>query len=681
MPRRRATATAEALTLPLDLPDDEYETDEQREWLAQQFEALTAELNVIRPSQWAEENRYLPPSNTPLPGFYSFDVAPYIREIVDCLSVDSSVREVSLMKGVQICGTTGIIENFLGYAIAHVQNAPVMLVTADAELAKLRMESNITPMIQLSGLEHLIKSADEKNTRKKGKTDKKIEWFGGGFLIPFGAQNANKLRSIPIRFLLRDEIDGWPAVVGKDGDPMKLSADRTAAFEGSRKIVNISTPLLEGQSKIKDRFLKGDQRYYEVRCLKCNAPQRLRWRRENARTGEITGIVWELQNGVLVPDSVRYLCKECAHPHTDDDKRRLLSPDNGAEWKPRAVAAEPYHRSYHLSALYSPPGMQSWAACVLKYLDGWDVERNRMRDPGKLQVFYNNVLGETFEQRGERVTFDKVSPHRRPEYHFGQIPNKFAEQHCGGPVLLLTCTVDVQADNLAVAVFGWCRDRRAILIDYWRFEGNTEQLDEPRTWKRLDGLITEKVYLADDGKRYRIGARSMTLVDSGYRTDQVYSYCDTFNGGVFPVKGREKPPVAMTHDFQEFPTKSGLKGYLLTVDNYKDRWSAALRREWDGKGLQPVGHFNAPVDLTDAQLKELTVESRLPRAPRANGQEPGMEWRRTPGAANELWDLLVYANAALELCCYDYCRNVARLDYMNWPMFWDRCLAEKIYFE
>lgn len=685
----RRSSAAEDLTLPLGIPD-ECETAEQREWLAGRFEELTTELEVLTPSQWAENNRYLPSSGSPRPGFYKYSTAPYLREIVDCLGVESPIREVTLMKGAQIGSTTGLIENFLGYAIAHVQTAPVMFVTADSDMAKVRMESSITPMLQLSGLSHLIKSADETNARKTGKREGKLEWYGGGFLLAIGALNAAKLRQTAIRFLLRDECDAWKRDLGNDGDPMLLSANRTAAFEELRKIFDGSTPLLKGESHIEERFQRGDQRYYIVHCLKCNCPQRLRFRRENNGTGERTGIVWELQNGVLVPDSVRYLCKECSHPHTNADKARLLSPDNGAHWKPTAEPKNPYHRSYHLSALYSM--LQTWAACVHAYLDGWDVALNRLKDNAKFQVFYNNILGESYEQRGERVLMKMVSPHRRSDYHFGQIPNKFAERHCGSPVLLLTCTVDVQADNLAVAVWGWCLGRRPILVDYWRFYGNTEQLDDHGTWMRLTALIEgtgwtdekdkvwhDKPYTADDGKQYRI-SDSLTLIDSGYRSDQVYLFCDSFPAGVYPVKGREKPPQAMKRDFMEFKTPSGIPGYLLTVDNYKDRWSAALRREWDGQGLQPVGHFNAPIDITDPQLKELTVESKTPRSARKNGQDGGFEWRRTPGAPNELWDLLVYANAALELVCWDYCRNTAKLDWMNWTMFYDRCLEQKLFF-
>ncbi len=672
MARRNAAAAAQPLPLP-----DPHETPEQREWLAQQFEALTSELKVLSPSQWAEQNRYLPPSVTPIPGLFGFDVTPYLREIVDCLDVESSIREVTFMKGAQVCATTGVLENVVGYYIAQVQTEAVMLLTADAELAKLRLEQYITPMIQLSGLEHLIKSSDEKNPRKTGRTSQRVEWFGGGFLVPFGAQNANKLRSVPMRALLRDEIDGYPTTVGKDGDPLKLSESRTAAFEGSRKILNISTPLLKGQSKIEERFLQGDQRYYLVRCLKCSFPQQLRFHYDNPKTGLVAGLTWELENENLIPDSVRWLCSECGHPHTNDDKTRLLAPANGAEWVPSSVATDRNHRSYHLSALYSPVGMQTWATCVRQWLEGWDVSRNRIKDAGKFQVFYNNVLGKTYEVRGDRVRPEAVSEHRRADYSFGNVPNKFAEKFCGSQVLLLVCTVDVQKDNLAVAVHGWCRDRRAILIDYWRFQGDTEQLDDPGTWGRLKRLIEEEQYKADDGASYRI---QITLIDSGYRTDQVYRFCGEYDQAVFPVKGRAAPPKNATlKEFSEFTTPNGVRAFAVTVDFYKDRWSAALRREWDGLTLQPIGHYNAPQDVSDAQLKELTVETKRPRPANANGQDSGFEWHRTPGAANELWDLLVYANLALDLLAWDMCRDRLKMEFVSWPTFWDACEDQEFF--
>lgn len=657
--------------------DRAFEHD-QLAWLEQQFAELTTRKVVLKPSEWSEQNRYLPPSVTPLPGRYSFEIAPYLREILDCIAPDSPVRELSWMKGAQICATTGLLENVIGYAIEHWRTAPVMLVTADAEMAKVRMESNITPMLEHSNLEHLIKSSDFRNNRKTGKTDRKIEWYGGGYLVPFGAKNENKLRSISIQILLRDEIDGWPLVVGRDGDPIKLSASRTNAYESTRKIVDVSTPGVKGLSKIEARFLRGDQRYYFVRCLKCDAPQTLRWRRTNNDTGEVTGIVWELNNGTLVPDSVRYLCKACGHPHTNDDKTRLLSPDNGAEWRPTAEPVDPHHRSYHLSALYSPVGMKTWAACVHDWLDAWDIERDRPKDMGALQVFYNNVLGETFMVYGDRVRFEQVSPHRR-QYHYGTIPNKMAEAVAGGPILLLTCTVDVHKSNLAVAVFGWTRGRRAFLIDYQRFEGDTERLDNEDTWGRLRKLIeAEEPYVADDGRRYAI---ALTLIDSGYRADDVYQFASDYDYGVYPVKGRETPPKAVTlKEFSSFETPMGSTAFGIMVDRYKDRWSAALRRGWDGMSLQPEGHFNAPVNATDAQLKELTVEVRKAKRDKQTNVLIGYEWHRPSGAPNELWDVLIYANAALDMLAWDTCLDQLDIDPVNMTAFYDACEQDQLFF-
>ena len=653
---------------------------DQTDWIREQIASLSVELQTLRPSEWAEQKRYLPPSVGPMPGFFRFDVTPYMREIVDCLAPESPVREVALMKGVQIAYTTAVLENALGYLIDHIGTAPAMLVTADDSMAKTRMESFVVPMLQSSGLMHLITSGDETNKRKTGRTDRKVEWRGGGFLLPIGAQSPNKFRSIPTPWLLADEIDAWPLVVGKDGDPVKLVIDRTAAYESTRKLLFGSTPTVLGLSKIHQRYLRGDQRKYFVRCLKCGFAQTLRWSRQDKDTGvTISGIVWETEHGRLVPESVRYLCESCQHPHTNDDKTRLLSPDHGAEWRPTAEPVSQFVRSYHLPALYSPVGMQTWAACVHSWMDAWDDERHQPKDPQKLQVFYNNVLGEPFRQLGHKIRYEIVSTHRRNSYRFGEIPNKWAAEHCGSPVLLLTCAVDVNGDNLAVAVFGWCRDRRNVLIDYWRFDGNVEQSDHPATWGRLQELIETQRYVADDGKTYAI---ALTLVDSGFLTDQVYQFASQYERGVFPIKGRDMPPKSSAlKEFSEFTTPMGQAGYLITVDLYKDRQSSALRRSWDGHGLQPYGHFNAPIDVTDEQLKELTVETRRERIEQTTQRSLGFYWHRPQHSRNELWDLLVYNDAAVDLIAWNIFRGQLDRESVNWTEFWDLLAEQKHFFQ
>jgi phage terminase large subunit GpA-like protein len=650
-------------------------------WLAAQVGKLTDEKITVNVSEWAEAKRYLPPQVTSMPGFYSYDVAPFLREIADCLSLDSPVRELDFMKGAQVGATVGILENAIGYVIDHVKTAPTMLLTADAELAQLRMESYITPMLQYSDLMDLIQSADTTNSRKTGKTDKKLEWAGGGFLVPFGARNADKLRSISMQYLLEDECDAFPDTVGKDGDPQKLAEARTKAYHESRKIARVSTPLLLGSSRIKRGFDRGDQRRYHVPCKKCEREQVLVFQGGRSSSKEKQyGLTWEIsEHGAVVPDSVRYVCKFCGHKHRNADKSWMLPR---GRWIPTSVPRDPEHRSYHISALYSPVGMFPWEAIVRDWLEAWDEDNNQVRDVTLLQEFYNNNLGEPFEVRGSKIRFTSVSAHRRPVYKLGQVPNVYAKEYCGSPILFLTCQVDVHKNNLAVAVMGWTRDAKCFVIDYWRFEvekgeDDCSELTSP-VWGRLRALIEEIAYKADDGKVYRL---TMTLVDAGYANDTVSNFCADYASGVYPILGRDRPAKNQTiKEFAEFKTQVGTVGYRILVDHYKDRIAPVLRREWsEDTGAQKRYHFNAPVDLTDKQLKELTVESRREKLD-DNGNTIHY-WHRPGNAKNELWDLMVYGHAAVEILAWAICIQHFELETIDWSQFWDYVEGEALYYE
>ena len=77
------------------------------------------------------------------------------------------------------------------------------------------------------------------------------------------------------------------------------------------------------------------------------------------------------------------------------------------------------------------------------------------------------------------------------------------------------------------------------------------------------------------------------------------------------------------------------------------------------------------MDATDKQLKELTSEIKREKIEKSTGKRVGFEWHRR--GANELWDLLVYNNAALDLIAWDHCRRVLLLEFVSWPTFWDDC--------
>ena len=133
------------------------------------------------------------------------------------------------------------------------------------------------------------------------------------------------------------------------------------------------------------------------------------------------------------------------------------------------------------------------------------------------------------------------------------------------------------------------------------------------------------------------------------------TFCADYAAGVYPILGRDRAAKNQRiQEFAEFKTQSGTIGYRILVDHYKDRLATVLRRDWtEDSGEQSPYHFNAPVDLTDAALKELTVETR--REKDDGRGNVTYFWYRPGNARQELWDLLGYGHAAVEIMAYSIC--------------------------
>ena len=236
--------------------------------------------------------------------------------------------------------------------------------------------------------------------------------------------------------------------------------------------------------------------------------------------------------------------------------------------------------------------------------------------------------------------------------------------------MLLICAVDVHHNNLAVSVMGFTRGGNPWLIDYWRIEDNSptgcESINSP-VWAELAKIIEEKVYTADDGRKYPI---RVTMVDAGFANATVVEFCARYEFGVIPILGRDTYTQGQKiQEFAEFKTQGGTTGFRIYVDYYKDRMGPVLRRDWSqDEGLQRPYQFNAPVDATDKELTELTREY-VKEKPTANGGTI-RSWHRPHGAENELWDLLIYSCAGLEIMARQYCIQYYGDEMVDWAQFW-----------
>ena len=85
--------------------------------------------------------------------------------------------------------------------------------------------------------------------------------FPGGSLTLVGANSPSGLASRPIRLVLCDEVDRYPASAGSEGDPIQLARKRAATF-WNRKIVMVSTPTNKDASRIEEAFEASDMRFH-----------------------------------------------------------------------------------------------------------------------------------------------------------------------------------------------------------------------------------------------------------------------------------------------------------------------------------------------------------------------------------------------------------------------------------
>jgi phage terminase large subunit GpA-like protein len=647
------------------------------EWVGEQSDELTDEIEQLSPVDCNEGKRFIPSSESKDPGFISFDRIPYWIEPLNNFDVRSDVRETSVLKSVQSAYTT-ILQSIVFYFAVHIRTVPGIYSNTTVDAARERIDSSYIPMFQQSGLGHIFQSHDLGNNRKRGVTKDHIQWVGGGHLIPKGGQKAHMMREIPALFVLLDEVDAYPD--NPDGDPIQLFRDRTTAFDEIRKIFIGCTPTTKGSSRIEEQYKRGDQRVYLVRCLRCGEPQELRFSGVNKDTGKTYGLKWDLTDGALDIESVRYHCKFCDAPHTEHDKVRLITKEN-CFWMPTTNPIEPGIRSYHITGLMSR--RSRWSKGVSMWLEAYDIATGRTKSSKAMKRFYNNFLAKSFEEEGNKVTFRAVSGHRRSFYTKGMIPNFEISKYCVTGIQFVTMEVDVHKNHLNVAIWGWTMGDgfgyNPWLIDYYQIIDNSdtgfESIDS-EGWKQLADVIDDETWLADDGKEYRL---AISLIDARYNTDVVCDFCSQWESQVWPIMGTDRPPKSSRiKEFTEAQTKTGAFYYSITVDHYKDRNAPALRRRWRPEhGTQRPYTFNAPVDTTDDEIKELTREyKREKRKP--NGQVV-YEWHRPGNAPNELWDLLNYGHAGVDILAWNVCVMLG-LKNIDWGAFWKYC-SDGAFFE
>jgi phage terminase large subunit GpA-like protein len=561
--------------------------------------AVQAALKIWAPppkltvSQWAERHRVLSPESSAEPGKWNTGRAEYLRGFMDAAS-DPEVEVVVGMFAAQT-GKTTAIENIIGFHIDQ-DPSPILVVLSTLELAEAFSETRLAPMVR--DTDCLAEKVGDPRSRDSGNKIRS-KAFPGGHLTLAGANSPSSLSSRPIRLVICDEVDRYPASAGTEGDPVALARKRTERF-WNRKIILISTPGIKGFSRIEAAYLESDQRRYWVPCPHCGVFQPLRWAQVRWESGR--------------PDTALYVCEHCSEGWTDIQRWHAVGL---GEWRAGTTAKTRGFAGFQLSELYSTLGADAFLAkTVRNFLEA-------KQHVEQLKVWINTALAETWEEDAERVDAETLEGRANEEW-----------KRAPAGILIVTAGVDVQDDRLEVELVGWGTAEESWSLEHKVLYGDPSG---PFVWQQLDDLLLTRIRTGD-GRELQVHA---ACVDTGgHFTGAASAFCKPrYNRRVYAIKGLGGAGKPIWPKRASKNNKARVNLFMVGVDAAKDMVLSRLKVREAGPGYC---HF--PKGREQEYFRQFTAERVVTKHVKGF---PSRIYVKDPGARNEALDLRVYAYAAL----------------------------------
>lgn len=553
--------------------------------------------------EWAEAYMVIPKGSEPGP--YRNHRTPYAREVMRCLSPAHPCKRVVVRAASQMLKT----QCGLNWIAASIHQAPanILVLLPTLPLAK-RVSSRIADTIRaVPALRDRVAEPRSRDARNTLDTKE----FPGGAVYITTAGSASNLAELPVRYVYCDEVDRWDRTVDGEGDPIKLSDNRTTTYELNKKQYYTSSPTFQGLSKIDELYGQGDQRRYHVPCPHCASAITLDW--EHVRHDATLSRAW-------------IVCPECGAEIEERHKTAMLA---GGHWQAQTdTTRDGATVSFELSALYMPTGWISWLGLAREHAEAKRaLERG---DEGPMQVFWNTRLAKSWDSTEERTPPKQLQARAEPW------PLRVAQRG----VLALTAAVDVQGNRLELLIVGWGPGLESWIVDYQVLWGSPA---EDAVWQQLDEILRTPIAHAG-GQQLRIGA---TFVDSGgHNTQDVYAFTRTRkHRRVYAIKGASKPnrpilsakPSKVDINHRGRTERQGAELWLIGTDVAKD-WLYARYKLAAGPGAI---HFSQ--DLPAAFYEGLVAERKLIKYRKGHAYA---DWIKNPGDRNEPLDLMGYNLAA-----------------------------------
>jgi phage terminase large subunit GpA-like protein len=576
------------------------------------FHAIARPPSNMRLSEWANLRRILSSESSAEPGPWVTDKAPYEREIMDAIS-DPFTERVAVQKAAQVGITDSAVLNPIGY-FAEQDPCPILVVQPTIEMAETFSTDRLAPMIRDSPNVRACfseaRSRDTSNTLRR-------KAFRGGFVAIGGANSAASLSGRPVRVVLLDDVDRYPASAGSEGNPLQLAIARTSAF-WNRKIVIISSPGIKGVSHIEREMAESTQEHWYLPCPRCAWKQILVW--DRIRFADVTHECIECGK---FSEKFEYLAGKGewrAHRPVDSRGRKVRT------------------RGFYISGLYNP--WIDWEILIEEFVRA--ARANEEGDVEPLKAFRNTRLGQLHEDTGEKVDVDLYGLRR--EVYKAEIPDG---------VLVLTAGVDVGERQLNYEIVGWGKENESWGIEYGILDGDPREQD---VWNLLDQAVYRREFTTSDGMLMRV---RKVAVDSNYASDFVYAYTKPRQPRAISVRGEGGLGKPFIKGAGTLTKSNRARLFTLGVDSGKEEITNRLMVMKPGPGYchfpcepqrgkrEDGAMANEPTRGYDEEyFKGLTAERRIVKA------KLGFKtyiWIKRLSQRNEPFDCRNYALGALRM--------------------------------
>ncbi|MCM2309210.1 MAG: phage terminase large subunit family protein [Sulfuritalea sp.] len=576
--------------------------------------------------EWAERYRELSPEESPMPGPYSLEHTPVLREILQACS-DPTVRKVVVQKSAQLGYTVGVVCNVMGYH-AHQRPSVQIAVFPREKSAKDFAAEKFDPMVRATKplaerINLKSRAAGNSQTRKH---------YPGGLIKLVGSNSPSDVKSTSARVVIVEEPDDASANVRGQGDAIKLAEERAKAYPDHLILIG-GTPTAKNASSIEAEILASDQRKFLIPCPHCQDEHIPAWDRvtipdadENARR-EIYGTArWE---------DAFYTCPACGATWTEEERHAAIRLGHFEATAPATAAI-----GFLVNELLSTFEGSRLPVLARKYLEA--KHKQDEGDNSEMIAFWNSTLGLAWEYRGELPEEDELRD-RAESYAEWTTP-------AGG--LVPVVTVDVQHDRLAITC--WVIGRREEMwLAFWGELSGQTIIPMAGAWVDLDHLLETKIRHAS-GALMPIAAVAIDSSD-GQTSSAVYDYVRQRNRPgrpVYAIKGASdsegkveiwRAPAPKSIDPNWSGRKAAKHGVHVQIVGTAKAKDAILGWAQEGGRVRLTGdgphrmHWYETVrpDFYDQLLSEIKIPLR---------QNPKRrQWKKRTDRRNEALDCTVYA--------------------------------------